>query len=108
MEDANNKNKNLKAKIYYILALKTILFYNVFILAFFLLILRKKDIDDVITLIKYIKDNIKLVYVDSYKQYCYFILASFIIDYKKQVFIIDIKINIQYLIYYIPPKKKKK
>lgn len=56
--------------------------------------LRKKNIDNVAILFKYIKDKIELVYVDSYKKYCYSVFASFIVNYKKQVSITDIKINI--------------
>lgn len=36
--------------------------------------------------------------INTYKKHCYSILESPIIDYKKQVFIIDIKGNIQYVI----------
>ena len=57
------------------------------------MILRKKDINNITLLFKY-KNNIKLIYINGYKRYCYFILANFIINYNKQGFIIGIKINI--------------
>lgn len=69
--------------------------------------LRKRDTDNIAILLKYIKDGLQLVYANSYKKHCYFILINFIIDYKKQVFIINIKANIQYLICYILIKKRK-
>ncbi len=53
------------------------------------------------------KNDIKLVYVDSYKKCYYLILISFIVDYKKQVIITGIKLNIQYLIFHILPKERK-
>ena len=69
------------------------LYYNIFILAFFLLIF-KKNISNIIILLKYLKDNIKLVYINNYKNHNYYILTDFLVDYKKQVLIISIKINI--------------
>ena len=53
------------------------------------------------------KNGIKLVCTDNYKRRCYFILIDFMVDYKKQVFIINIKANMQCLICHILPKKKK-
>ena len=52
------------------------------------------------------KDGIELVYADEYKKYCYLLLAGFMVDYEKQVFITSIKTNMQYSIYYIAPKKR--
>lgn len=52
------------------------------------------------------KDDIELMYVDNNKRYCYPILAGFMIDYKKQVFNIAIKLNMQCLICYVLLKKK--
>lgn len=52
------------------------------------------------------KNGIELMYVDNYKYYCYFILISFIVDYKEQVFITNIKANMQCLICYVLSKKK--
>lgn len=54
----------------------------------------------------YIKDDIELVYIDGYKKHCYSILISLTIDYKKQILIIGIKVNMQYLIDYILLKEK--
>lgn len=55
---------------------------------------------------KYTKNGIELVYIDSYKYYCYPILTDFIIDYKEQIFIMGIKINMQDFICYNLIKKK--
>lgn len=52
------------------------------------------------------KNGIKLVYADSYKKRCYPVLAGLIIDYKEQILILDIKVNIQYSIYYVPLKER--
>lgn len=71
------------------------------------MILRKKDTNNVAVLHEYIKDRIELVYVNVYKEVCYFILTNLIVDYKKQVFITGINISMQYLICYIWPKEKK-
>ena len=60
----------------------------------------------IIALLEYLKDDIELVYADSYKRHCYPILASFMVDYKKQVFIIGIKVNMQCLICHISLKEK--
>ena len=46
------------------------------------------------------------MYTAGYKSCHYSVLAIFIIDYKKQVFITSIKSNIQYLICFILIKKK--
>lgn len=69
MKDANNKNKSLKAKIYY-MALKKI-YYNVFFLASLLKISRRKDTNDVTVMLEYTKDVIELVCTDSNKRYYY-------------------------------------
>lgn len=51
----------------------------------------KKNINNIILLLQYVKDNIKFLYVDGYKKdYC-FILLCFIVDWKEQVFVIGIK-----------------
>ena len=46
------------------------------------------------------------MYIDGYKKRCYLILADLIVDYKEQVLIIDIKANMQYLIYIFYQKKE--
>lgn len=102
LEDANNKNKDLKAKIYHI-ALKTILQYTS--PSFSSIDFKKKDADDVIALFKYTKDGIELVCTNDYKRRCYSVLAGLMVDYEEHVFIINIKTNMQCLIYYISSKK---
>lgn len=49
----------------------------------------------------FMEDGIKMVYIDRYKNYCYFIFAILIINYKNLVFIIIIKLNVQYFLYHI-------
>ena len=39
------------------------------------------------------KDDIELVYKNSYKKHCYFLLICLMVDYEKPVVIIDIKAN---------------
>lgn len=51
-------------------------------------------------------NSIKLMYTNDYKKHYYLLLANFIVDYKEQVIIMGIKANMQYLIYYISPKKE--
>ena len=46
------------------------------------------------------------MYVDGYKRRCYLVLASFLRDYKEQVFITDIKANMQCSVYHVFPKQK--
>ena len=48
----------------------------------------------------------KFVYIDDYKKYYYCVLEGLMVDYKEQVFITDIKANMQYFIYYFLPKKR--
>lgn len=67
--------------------------------------LKKEYTNNVTTLLKY-KASIELVCVNSYKKYYYSVLAGFIINYKNQVFITGIKINMQYPICYVYQKKK--
>lgn len=55
--------------------------------------LRKRDTNNIVSLFMYYKDVIELIYKDGYKKYCYLVLIDLIVDYKKQVFIIGIKIN---------------
>lgn len=50
---------------------------------------------------KYYNKNIEIIYINNFK-YCYYsIFKSVIIDYKKQVPITKININIQYSVCYI-------
>ena len=46
------------------------------------------------------------MYTNGYKKRCYSILADLMVDYKEQVLIIGIKVNMQYLICHIPQKKR--
>ena len=89
LENVNKNYKDLKAKIDY-RALKTMLQH--ICPSFFLLTLKIENINDVAILLEY-KNSIKLVYANSYKKSYYPILANFIVDYKEQVWIINIKIN---------------
>lgn len=91
LENANNRNNNLKIKIYYII-LKTILQH-----IYLLLTLRKKNTNNVSILLEY-KNNIKLIYINSYKKCYYLIFTGFIINYKRKNFIINMKTNMQYSI----------
>lgn len=101
LKDANNKNKDLKIKIYY-MVFKTIL-QNIYP-SFFFVDFKKVNSINIVILLKY-KDNIELVYTNGYEKHCYFIPINLIVDYKKQVLIKNIKANMQYLICYILPKK---
>ena len=88
-KDVNNKGKNLKTKIYY-MVLKIMLqrIYS----SFFFIDVKKKNIKNTAVLLEH-KDCIELICEDSYKRYWYFVLAGIMMDYKKQVFIIGIKTN---------------
>lgn len=55
--------------------------------------LRKKDTNNVAILLKH-KNDIKLVYINGYKKHYYFVLASVMVDCKKQILITGIKTNI--------------
>ena len=100
-KDENNKEKDLKTKIYP-MALKTMLrrtYPNLFSVQ-----LKKGDTNDVAALLEH-KDSNELMCADSYKRCCYAVLAGFMVDYKKQVFITGIKANMQCSICYVPPKE---
>ena len=88
-KDANNKDKDLKAKIYY-MALKTILqrTYPSFLSDE----LKKWDTNDIVALLEH-KDGIELVCANGYKKHFYSVLAGLIVDYKEQVLITGIKTN---------------
>ena len=101
-EDANNKDKDLNAKIYH-MALKTMLQRTYPSLPF--VELRKRDTNNVAALLEH-KDGIELVCADSYKRRCYPVLAGFMVDYKKQVLITGIKPNMQCSICHVPPKER--
>lgn len=88
MEDKNNKIKIWRPR--FITQLWK-LYYSILILAFPLLTLKKYNINNITTLFEYIKDGIKLIFIDSYKKCYYSIFADFIANYKKQIFITGIK-----------------
>lgn len=64
-KDATHKYKNLKAIIYYKVS-KTIL----------------QNTDDIIALLEYTKDDIKLVSLNGYKRYYHLILVGSMVDYN--------------------------
>ncbi len=80
------------------MALKTILF-QIYSSLFLIDFKKKRDTNDITALFEY-KNSMKLVCKDNYKRRCYLVLASLIVDYKEQVFIIRIKRNMQYFIFH--------
>lgn len=52
------------------------------------------------------KNSIELIFANRYKRCYYLILVGFIVDYKEQILIIGIKVNMQYLICHISLKKR--
>ena len=72
LENANNKNKDLKVKMYY-MALKTMLQRTYPSLSS--VELGKRDTNNIAILLKH-KDSIELVCADGYKRRCYPVLAS--------------------------------
>lgn len=83
LKDRDNKNQDLKAKIYY-LALKTILQRKCSFSK-----CSQLDANNVldIALEETYKEGIKIWCVNSFKQSCYLTLMGLIVDYKKQVFV---------------------
>ena len=67
--------------------------------------LRKRDTNDVTSLLKY-KNVIELVCAEGYKKPYYSVTAGLMVDYKEQVFITGIKTNIQCSICHVYLKKK--
>ena len=67
--------------------------------------LRKRDTNDVAILLEH-KDDIELVFVDSYKRRCYLVLVGLMVDYKEQVFITGINANMQCSICHILSKER--
>ena len=53
------------------------------------------------------KKGIEIWYSDSFKQHCFPILAGLMVDYKKQVLIINSKANMQCSLCHVSPKKRK-
>lgn len=70
-----------------------------------MLILRKKDTINLIVLLKH-KNIIKLLFTKSYKRRFCFFLAGFMIDYREQVFMIQIKANMQYCFWHFILKER--
>lgn len=100
-EDGNNKNKNLKAKIYH-LVLKTMLQRK-----YLLLTSNRSDtiILDIALWDTY-KNGIEIRCTNGFKQCCYPIFAGLMVDYKEQVLITRIKSNRLYSICHVLPKKR--
>ena len=101
-EDANNKDKDLKAKIYN-MDLKSMLQRTYPSLPS--VELKQRDSNDFIALLEH-QDGIEFVCADGYKRHCYPVHAGFMEDYKEQVFITGIKANIQCSICHVPQKKR--
>ena len=78
-KDANNKDKDVKAKIYH-MALKTMLQRTYPSLPS--VELRKRDTNDIEALLEH-KDGIELVCANGYKRRCYPVLADFMVYYKE-------------------------
>lgn len=76
-KDLKNKDKNLKAKIYY-LALKTMLEYIILVFSLYIIILLI-----VLALIEYYNEGIKILYINNFKQYYYLIFIRVMVDYKE-------------------------
>ena len=55
---------------------------------------------------KYYDKDIKIICVNGFKCRYYLILVDKMVDYKKQVFITKIKVNVQCLVCHISPKKQ--
>ena len=100
-ENANNKDKDLKTKIYH-MVLKTMLQHTY--PSFHYVELGIGDTNDIAALLEH-KDGIKLVCVDGYKRRCYPVVASLMMDYEDQVLITGIKANMQCSICHVPPKE---
>ena len=47
-----------------------------------------------------------MVYIDGYKKHSYLLWEQLMVDYKKLVFIMDIKVNTQYFISIVLPNEK--
>lgn len=50
--------------------------------------------------IKYYDEGIKIICINSQKCYCYLIFVSIMVDYKEEVFIIRIKLDMQHFVCY--------
>lgn len=71
-------------------------------LAYSLSMILVKDILIKIVLQRYYNEDIEMICTNGFKRCCYLILMSVIVDYKKQVLIIGIKVNMQCSIYLVP------
>ena len=54
------------------------------------------------------KKSIEIRCANGFKQRCYPVLAGLMVDYKRQVFITDVKTNMQGSICHILPKKRER
>ena len=52
------------------------------------------------------KEGIGIWYADSFKRRFYPVFVGLMVDYEEQVLITDVKANMQYSIYQVPPKIK--
>lgn len=57
--------------------------YNTVVPISLLLTWRKKDTDNIVTILEHTKNDIQLMYADGYNKRYYLILAGFIVDYEK-------------------------
>lgn len=92
----------MKANIYH-LTLKTILQHKYFFYAISWFL--TNNVLNIIFL-KIYNEDIKIQCADNFKQCCYILFTSLMVDYIKQVFITGIKANMQCFIYYILLKKE--
>ena len=102
LEDANNKDKNLKARIYH-MVLKTML--KCISPSLPSVELRKKYTNVVLVLLEH-KDGIELMCVNGNKRHCYPVLACLMVDYNEQVLITGIKANMHCSISHVLPKER--
>ena len=59
-----------------------------------------------IALLETYKKDIEIRSTDAFKQRCYPVLAGLMIDYKEQVFITGVKVNMQCSICNVSPKER--
>ena len=102
LKDGNNKNKDLKAMIYY-LALKTML-QRKCPLSMYRWLGTYNILD--IALQETYKEHIKIRCTNSFERHCYPIFLALMVNYKEEVLITGIKANMQCLIFYVLPKKR--
>lgn len=102
LKDVNNKDKDLKLKIYHT-TLKTISQHTY--PSFLSIELKKRDTNNIAALLEN-KESIKLVCAYGYKRPCYLVLVNVMVYYKEQVLITGIKVNMQCSICHVRPKER--